>query len=41
MECEACEYWNDDEGNCGAFECNGLECKPLPCEVNIEKGDKE
>ena len=34
--CELCRYQADDE-TCGAFECNGLECPELPCEVD-EKG---
>lgn len=33
MNCEQCEYYNTDEGNCGAFECNGTECPDLPCEA--------
>ena len=32
MNCEECEYWNNDLEECGAFECYGLECPPLPCE---------
>lgn len=32
MNCEKCEYWDIDQESCGAFECNGLDCPPLPCE---------
>ncbi len=32
-ECLDCEYYNEDEGVCGAFERNGLECPLLPCEM--------
>ena len=32
MDCESCEYYDVEEGCCGAFECFGLECAPLPCE---------
>ena len=31
-ECLGCEYYDEEEGVCGAFECYGLECPPLPCE---------
>ena len=27
-----CEYYDPEEGVCGAFECSGLECPDLPCE---------
>lgn len=30
-ECKGCEHLTED-GTCGAFECNGLECPELPCE---------
>ncbi len=33
MECNECKYILND-GTCGAFECNGLECPELPCEIN-------
>lgn len=33
-ECLKCEYYDKEEGICGAFECNGLECPTLPCEEN-------
>lgn len=33
MECNNCKYQMEDE-TCGAFECNGLECPELPCEIN-------
>lgn len=36
-ECAGCEYQLED-GTCGAFECYGLDCAPLPCELN--EGDK-
>lgn len=32
MNCEQCEYYNKDEGVCGSFQCNGIECPTLPCE---------
>ena len=35
MECETCKYMMED-GTCGAFECNGLECPKLPCEMEDE-----
>jgi hypothetical protein len=31
-ECETCEYYDPEEGICGAFECNGTDCPTLPCE---------
>lgn len=31
--CENCEYYDEWENRCTAFECYGLECPPLPCEV--------
>ena len=34
MNCTDCKYYNEDDNNCGAFECNGLECPELPCEIN-------
>ena len=30
--CGHCEYWNDELEECGAFECNGIDCPELPCE---------
>ena len=33
ISCDECKYWNDDD-NCGAFECYGIDCEPLPCETN-------
>jgi hypothetical protein len=32
MKCETCEYYDPEEGICGAFECNGTDCPTLPCE---------
>lgn len=32
MNCKGCEYYSKEEGNCKAFECNGIECPTLPCE---------
>lgn len=32
MDCENCEYYNAETDECGAWECNGLECPTLPCE---------
>lgn len=32
MECEKCEFWNGYQEECGAFDCNGIECAELPCE---------
>lgn len=29
--CNKCEYRTED-GTCGAFECNGVDCPDLPCE---------
>ena len=31
--CSGCKYLMDD-GTCGGFECYGLECPPLPCEID-------
>lgn len=36
--CIGCEYYDAEEDVCGAFECYGFECAPLPCE---EKDFKE
>lgn len=33
MECNDCKYYDKEEGICLAFECNGIECPTLPCEV--------
>ena len=30
--CIGCEYYDAEEDVCGAFECYGFECTPLPCE---------
>lgn len=32
MNCKRCDYWNKEVEECGAFECNGIECPNLPCE---------
>ncbi len=32
-ECAGCEYYDADEDVCKAFECNGLDCPLLPCEM--------
>lgn len=32
QECAECEYYDQNEDYCRAFECNGLECPELPCE---------
>lgn len=32
MECEGCDYFDEEENVCLAFECNWLECPSLPCE---------
>ena len=37
MECETCKYYDKEEEVCGAFECYGIDCPPLPCE---EKEDR-
>ena len=41
MECKDCRYYNEDDDNCGAFTCNGLECPKLPCETgeDVRKDD--
>jgi hypothetical protein len=31
-DCKKCEFYDEYNENCGAFECNGLECPELPCE---------
>ena len=30
--CFGTEYYDPEEGICGAFECNGIDCPTLPCE---------
>lgn len=40
IECEECKYQADD-GTCGAFECYGLDCKPLPCEIDEQDCKKD
>lgn len=40
IKCNQCKYQAEDE-TCGAFECNGLECPELPCEVNEENCIKD
>lgn len=32
-ECKGCEYYDADGDFCKAFECNGIDCPPLLCEV--------
>lgn len=32
MDCNKCEYYNNELEECGAFECNGIDCPELPCE---------
>lgn len=38
-QCEACKYYDADEGTCGAFECFGIDCPELPCEHDPEASD--
>lgn len=35
MECVpgGCEFYDPEEDRCTAFECYGLKCSPLPCEI--------
>lgn len=33
MECDKCEYYNKDDNYCMAFDCNGIDCPILPCEL--------
>lgn len=33
VPCMACEYYDSDDDRCMAFECDGLDCPPLPCEM--------
>lgn len=40
MNCKDCEYYNEYEENCGAFECNGLDCPTLPCEKESEEDER-
>lgn len=40
MECTQCEYYDTEEGICTAFVCDGLDCTPLPCELEEEKSKK-
>ena len=32
MKCENCRYFVREDNNCGALECYGIDCPPLPCE---------
>lgn len=32
MDCVDCEYYDTEDEVCGAFECYGIERRPLPCE---------
>lgn len=32
IACTDCKYYDHEDEVCGAFECYGLECRPLPCE---------
>ena len=41
IDCNECKYWDEDEGVCGAFECYGLGCPPLPCEEDEEECRRE
>ena len=33
MECLTCDFYDIEEDRCVAFECNGIDCPKLPCEV--------
>lgn len=33
MMCAECEYYDPEDDRCTAFECNGIDCPPLPCEI--------
>ena len=36
-ECIGCEWYDQEDDRCLAFECDGLNCdKPLPCEEKEE-----
>lgn len=43
-KCDSCEFFDPDEENCRAFECNALGflegCPPLPCEKEDEDEGK-
>lgn len=39
IECKDCEHYNPEEDICMAFECNGIDCPTLPCEVEDESND--
>lgn len=34
ITCGGCEYYDVDDDRCSAFECNGIDCPKLPCEVD-------
>ena len=46
MKCapDECEFWDDEDGVCTAFECFGLGfldgCPPLPCEESESDQDE-
>ena len=37
INCEECEYYDKEEGICGAFVCTGIDCPDLPCEMQQVK----
>ena len=36
-ECNDCKYYDEEDDICFAFVCDGIECAPLPCEMEEEK----
>lgn len=40
-DCKGCKWYNEDEDYCMAFDCTGLDCPVLPCEVAGNQEDEE
>lgn len=35
--CKGCNYYNEEQDICLAFECNGDSCPELPCEKQLRR----
>ena len=40
-KCIECEYFDSEDEICTAFVCDGLDCTPLPCEIEEEKENQK
>ncbi len=40
-DCINCEYFDEEDEICTAFVCDGLDCSPLPCELEEQEKSKK